>query len=268
VMSALANSDVPVPRMLALCEDDAVIGSLFYVMEWMDGRIFWDSTLPDMTPAERGEIYAAMNRAVAQLHDVDPAACGLSDYGRVEGFMPRQIKRWTAQYRASETHRIEAMEQLIDWLPPRAPADPDRAYIFHGDLRMNNMIFHPTEPRVLAILDWELSTLGDPMADLAYHAMTWRTPAEIWGLGDVPLAQLGIPDEASYLRDYFAARGGEVPANWNFYLAFGLFRVASILQGIAMRARDGNASSTEAEKMGALAGPVAEIGWRIASTGD
>lgn len=267
VLSALEGSPVPAPVPLALCEDPDVLGAAFYVMEHVTGRLFYDQTLPGMTPFERGQIYAGMNEAVAALHGVDPAAVGLADFGRAEGFIERQISTWTRQYRASEGHRIEAMESLIAWLPANLPV-PQPARIFHGDLRLDNMIFHPTEPRVIAMLDWELSTIGDPFADFAYHMMVWRVPAALFrGLAGIDLAATGIPGEERYIRLYCERTGRKELPSWNFYLAFSLFRVAAILQGVWRRAVDGQASASDALEVGAKAGDLAAIGWRIAQEG-
>ncbi|RYD92683.1 MAG: phosphotransferase family protein [Sphingomonadales bacterium] len=268
VMRGLAGSDVPVPRALALCEDVSLLGAAFYVMEFVDGRIFYDQRLPDMSAAERAALFDAMNDAVARLHRVDPAEVGLGDYGRSEGFVARQVELWTKQYRATEGQRIAAMEGLIDWLPRHIPPEqPGR--IFHGDLRLDNMVFHPTEPRVIALLDWELSTLGDPLADFAYHAMVWRVGADLFrGFGDLDRAALGIPEEADYVARYCERVGRGAIPDWDFYLAFSLFRLAAILQGVWKRAQDGQASSSDAAEVGARARPLAEIGWRVASGSD
>jgi aminoglycoside phosphotransferase (APT) family kinase protein len=265
VMAALDGSGVPVPKMFAFCDDAGVIGAAFYVMERVEGRIFWDPSFPGHSPAERAAFFDAMNQTVAALHRLKPQDVGLGDYGRPEGFMARQVRRWTEQFRAAQTHEIPAMDQLMVWLAERVPADPAQPRVFHGDLRLDNMIFHPTEPRVLALLDWELSTLGDPMADLAYHVMTWRIPARLFrGLGGFDLRDLGIPAERDYLDAYLRRTGAEPPQNWTFYLAFSLFRIAAILQGVAKRAQDGNASNKDAADVGARAAPLAELGWQIA----
>lgn len=264
VLKALAGSGVPVPRVFALCEDAAVLGAVFFIMEFVEGRSFYDQRLPGLAPAERGAIFDAMNDAVAKLHGIDPAAVGLSGYGRPEHFIARQVETWTRQYRASEGATIPAMENLIGWLPRNLPP-PQSPAIFHGDLRIDNMIFHATEPRVVAILDWELSTLGDPIADFAYNCMFWRIGAALFrGFAGLDLAALGIPSEAAYVRRYCARTGrGELP-HFAFYLAFSLFRMAAILQGVWRRAQDGNASAADAAEVGAKAGPLAAIGWDIA----
>ncbi|NEX63692.1 phosphotransferase [Noviherbaspirillum galbum] len=264
VISALRDSGVPVARTYCLCEDSAVIGTPFYVMEFVGGRVLWDPTLPGMQPSERAAIYDDMNRVIAALHGIDPAAVGLGDFGRPGNFFERQIARWTKQYRASETETIDAMESLIGWLPANIPQSEETA-IVHGDLRLDNLIFHPAEPRIVAMLDWELSTLGHPLADFAYHALTWRLSAdEFRGMRGADLASLGIPGEQAYLGQYCRRTGrAAVPqAEWNFYLAYSMFRLAAILQGILKRAHDGNASSAQAFETGRKARAIAEAGWR------
>ncbi len=264
VMAALAGSGVPVPRMHALCEDPAVIGSPFFVMDFVEGRVFADPALPGLANAQRGAIYDEMNRVIAALHGVDLQAAGLADYGRPQNYLARQIDRWTRQYRASETERIDAMERLIDWLPAHRP-EGDETALVHGDFRIDNLIFHPTEPRVLAVLDWELSTLGHPLVDLAYHGMAWRvTPAEFRGMKGHDLAALGIPSEDAYLADYSRRTGRAELPHWDYYLAFNMFRMAAILQGILARALQGSAASDDAERTGQQTRPMAEAGWREA----
>ena len=271
VISALAGSDVPVARAHALCTDETVIGTMFYVMDHVAGRIFWDPALPELDNADRTAVFDEMNRAIAALHSVDYAARGLGDYGKPGNYFERQVARWTQQYHAAQAiaaEPIEAMDRLIDWLPAHIPPGNDTA-IVHGDFRLDNVIFHPTEPRILAVLDWELSTLGHPMADFAYHCMAWHMPpAKMRGLVGVDCAALGIPSEADYVAQY-CQRTGRAPvpaAEWNYYLAFNMFRLASIAQGIAARARQGNAASAQAVEMGRMARPVAETGWRLATT--
>ena len=268
VIAALQGSGVPVASALGLCEDAGVIGTPFYVMGFVEGRILWDPALPGLERAERAPLYEAMNETVAALHRVDPAAVGLADYGRPAEFFTRQIGRWTRQYQAcmagASLEPIPAMDRLIDWLPAHVPPG-EETRLFHGDLRLDNMIFHPTEPRVLAVLDWELSTLGHPLADFAYHALPWRLTAQQFrGMAGQDLAALGIPGEQAYLQAYCrrVGRGPLDPAHWEFYLAYSMFRLAAILQGIARRARDGTASSSQARETGALARPVAETAWR------
>ena len=262
IMRALAGSGVPVPRVFALCEDPAVIGTAFFLMEYVQGRVFWDATLPGVDRAERGALYDELNRVIAALHAVDYAAVGLSDFGRPGNYLRRQIDRWTRQYRAAATEPMDAMERLIEWLPAHIPAS-DETTVVHGDYRIDNVIFHPTEPRILAVLDWELSTLGHPLADFAYHVMTWRVTAdEFRGIQGVDLEQLGIPAEAAYVEAYCKRTGRAGIEDWDYYLAFNMFRMASILQGILARAIQGNATSSEALATGQRARPMAQAGWR------
>ena len=271
VMSALADTDVPVPRMHLLCEDESVIGRAFYVMEFIEGRVLWDQSLPAFDRAGRAEIYDEMNRVIAALHNVDVAEA-LASYGRHDHYIERQIARWTKQYQASITQPIEAMDRLIEWLPAHLPAsarDNSRVSIVHGDYRLDNLVFHPTEPRVVAVLDWELSTLGHPLADFSYHCMSWHIPpGSFRGIGGLDHVALGIPTEKDYVRRYCERTGRADPdavmADWNFYLAYNLFRIAGILQGIAKRVETGTASSAQAQKSAAGARPLAEMGWRIA----
>ena len=267
VMTALARSDVPVPKTYGLCEDEGVIGSTFFVMEFVDGRIWWDGTLPGMQPAERHAIYSEMNRVIAALHRVDFNAVGLGDYGKPGNYFERQIGRWTKQYRASETETIEAMDRLIEWLPANIPPGEETSLV-HGDFRLDNTIFHPTEPRIIAVLDWELSTLGHPLADFAYHCMSWHIEqgGPFRGLGHIDHAAFGIPTEAEYVAMY-CKRLGHAPIDpraWNFYLAYNLFRAAGITQGIMKRVQEGTAASLFAVEAGKKARPMAERGWEFA----
>jgi aminoglycoside phosphotransferase (APT) family kinase protein len=272
VMKALASHGVPVPAMLALCEDESVIGRAFYVMGFVDGRVLWNQSLPDASKAERGAIYDEMNRVIAALHKVDVVAAGLADYGKPGNYFERQIGRWSKQYVASITQPIEAMDRLIDWLPAHMPAgsrDESKVSVVHGDYRLDNLVFHPTEPRVLAILDWELSTLGHPLADFSYHCMAWHIPPGAFrGIGGLDHAALGIPPESEYVRRYCERTGFTTPEalarDWNFYLAYNLFRMAAILQGIAKGVEDGTASSAQARQAAAGARPLAELGWQFA----
>ena len=262
IMRALADSGVPVPKVFALCEDPSIIGTAFFLMEYVQGRVFWDATLPGVTPAERGALYDELNRVIAALHAVDYTAVGLADYGRPGNYLGRQIDRWARQYRAAATEPMDAMERLIEWLPAHIPAS-DETTVVHGDYRIDNVIFHPTEPHILAVLDWELSTLGHPLADFAYHVMTWRvSPDEFRGIKGADLAQLGIPDEAAYVDAYCRRTGRGQIADWDYYLAFNMFRMSAILQGILARALQGNATSSEALATGQRARPMAEAGWR------
>ena len=265
VTRALAATEVPVARVHALCEDPSLIGTAFYVMDCVDGRILWDPTLPGMSVPDRAAHYDELNRVIAALHRVDPAAIGLADYGKPGHYIERQVARWTRQYRASETERIEAADALIDWLPRHVPLASE-ARIVHGDYRLDNVIFHPTEPRILAVLDWELSTLGDPLADFAYHGMRWHLPPP-GGLGGADLAVLGIPSEAEYLRRYLERVGTSRepnPDEWTYYLVFNMFRLVGILQGVTARALQGNASSAQAIETGKRTRPLAEQAWALA----
>ena len=272
VMSGLAGSDVPVPKMLCLCEDESVIGRAFYLMEFMNGRIFWDQSLPDMTPDARGAIYNEMNRVMAALHTVDFTARGLAAYGKPGNYFERQIGRWSKQYMASITQPIVEMDQLMVWLPEHIPAmarDPAMVSIVHGDYRLDNLMFHPTEPRVIAVLDWELSTLGHPLADFSYHCMGWHiAPGAFRGIGGLDLASLGIPLEADYIRQYCErtriASPEQLAQDWNFYLAYNLFRMAAILQGIGKRVEAGTAASAQAVSAAAGARPLAQLAWQFA----
>ncbi|NHL00485.1 phosphotransferase [Rubrivivax benzoatilyticus] len=273
VMQALAATEVPVPRMVALCEDESVIGRAFYLMGFVEGRVFWEQSLPGMTPAERAAIYDESNRVIAALHRVDVAAAGLADYGRPGSYFERQIARWSKQYQASVTEPIAEMDRLIDWLPAHLPAsarDETQVSVVHGDFRLDNLVFAPDAPRVVAVLDWELSTLGHPLADFSYHCMAWHIPPGTFrGIGGLDLAALGIPTEAEYVRRYAERTGRADPdtlmADWDFYLAYNLFRLASITQGIAKRVVDGTASSAQAKATGAATRPLAEMAWLFAS---
>jgi aminoglycoside phosphotransferase (APT) family kinase protein len=264
VITALAQAGFPVPRTHFLCEDESVIGRAFYVMDYVEGRVLWDQSLPGMSRSGRAAVYDEMNRVIAALHAVDHLRAGLADFGRPGNYFERQIARWSKQYRASETERIDAMDRLIDWLPAHVPPG-DETGIVHGDFRMDNLIFHPSEPRILAVLDWELSTLGHPLADFSYHCMSWHIPpGKFRGIAGLDLEALGIPREADYIRSYCARCGRGGMENWNFYLAYNLFRIAAILQGVAKRALEGTASSAEAQDAGSRARPLAELGWKYA----
>jgi aminoglycoside phosphotransferase (APT) family kinase protein len=269
VISALRGTEVPVARAYHLCKDRGVIGRMFYVMSFEQGRIFWDPALPELDKGQRAGIYDEVNRVLAALHDVDFEALSLGDYGHPGNYFERQISRWSKQYRASETKTIKAMDQLMDWLPANLPADDGKVSLIHGDYRLDNIIFHPSETRALALLDWELSTLGHPYADLAYQCMQLRLgqDAVISGLGDVDRNALGIPSEKAYVAQYCERRGLDGIPNWNFYLAFGFFRFAAILQGVLKRAIDGNASSPKAFDYGALAPTLATMAVELIQQG-
>ena len=275
VMSGLQGTDVPVPRMYVLCEDESVIGRAFYIMEFMQGRVLWDQSLPGMQPAERAAIYNESNRVIAALHSVKFAERGLASYGKPGNYFERQIGRWSKQYVASITQPIDEMDKLMAWLPANMPAsarDENRVSIVHGDFRLDNLMFHPTEPRVIAVLDWELSTLGHPLADFSYHCMAWHIqPGQFRGIGGLDLPALGIPSEQEYIRLYCERTGlatpEELAADWNFYLAYNLFRLAAILQGIAKRVEMGTASSAQAKASGEGARPLAQLAWSFAQRG-
>ncbi len=272
VMRGLGGTPVPVPRMYCLCEDESVIGRAFYIMEFMAGRVLWDQSLPGMSPAQRGEIYDEMNRVIAALHTVKFADQGLAGYGKPGNYFDRQIGRWSKQYLASVTQPIPEMDRLIEWLPASIPAvarDEHLVSIVHGDFRLDNLMFHADEPRVIAVLDWELSTLGHPLADFSYHCMAWHIPTSLSrGIGGLDLGALGIPSEAQYIRRYCERTGLATPeslrSDWNFFLAYNMFRIAAILQGIAKRVEAGTASSAQAVSSGAGARPMAELAWRFA----
>ena len=268
VMKALRGGDVPVPRMFAYCEDESIVGTPFYLMEFLEGRVLLDQSLPGMEPTERGAIYREMNRVIAALHNVDYEAAGLASYGKPGNYFARQITRWSRQCRWSTLPVNEAMQKLMEWLPEHIPAG-DETTLVHGDYRLDNLVFHPTEPRVIGVLDWELSTLGHPLADLSYQCMSWRIPPVLWrGIAGLDLAALGIPSEAEYVAMYEKATGRNPAEHWDFYLAYNLFRMASILHGIAQRAADGNAAADDAVETGRKAGPLAELGWQCAQRYD
>ena len=259
VMQALAGTPVPVPRMLALAEEgESPLGRAFFVMEHLEGRVFWDPALPELSPAARGRVYDAMNRVLADLHGLDPAALGLGDFGKPGNYFARQTARWAGQYRASAAAPRPQMERLIAWLEANMVEDDGLSALVHGDYRLDNMMFSEDGSEVLGLLDWELSTLGHPLADLAYQCMQWRLPHEggMRGLGGLDRAALGLPDEAAYLAAYAARRGIEVPRNWPFYLAFAFFRLAAILEGVVARARAGNAANPERARAYEAAIPV------------
>ncbi len=245
VLKALEGTGFPAPRALALCEDEGVAGTPFYLMAHVEGRIFWDPALPDLPREERGKIFDAMNEGLARLHAVDVAATGLSDFGKPGSYFSRQLQRWTEQYRASETDRIEDMERLIAWLGPHVPPDDGRVALVHGDWRIDNMIFDARSPRLLAVLDWELSTLGHPFSDLAYQCMFWRMPKTSGGLGLIDRTAAGLPTEAEYVEAYRRRAGLDRIPDWTFLIAFSFFRIIAIAQGVYKRALDGNASNPE-----------------------
>ena len=272
VMQALHGTGVPVPRMLGLCEDESIIGRAFYTMEFVEGRVFWDQSLPGSSAQERAAIYDAMNDTISRLHSVAYAERGLSDFGRTGNYFERQIGRWSTQYAASVTEPLHDMDQLIAWLPAHIPAMARAEHmtrIVHGDFRLDNLVFYPTQPKVVAVLDWELSTLGHPLADFSYHAMAWNiAPGDFRGIHGLDLQTLGIPDQSSYMARYCERTGlvslKDLQADWNFYMAYNLFRMAAILQGIAKRVEMGTAASPQALQAAAGAKPLARLGWQFA----
>lgn len=264
IMSALAKTDVPVPKMVALCQDPSIIGTDFYVMEYLEGRIFRDPQLPDIAPKERAAIYDSMNDVMARLHKVDFNAIGLGDYGRPGNYFERQISRFITQYRAAQTDQIPEMEQLIEWMPTHIPVE-NSVSIAHGDYRLENTMFHATEPRMIAVLDWELSTIGHPLADVAYNCMGYHVmnPRQ-GGLVGLDYAATGIPAEKDYVAAYCKRTGRGTIENWTFYLSFSVFRLASISQGVYKRGLDGNASSENAATFGNSCQFLAQHAWRLA----
>ena len=258
--------------MHVLCEDESVIGRAFYVMEFVQGRVLWDQTLPDLSNAQRAGIYDEMNRVISALHKVAYKECGLADFGKPGNYFERQIGRWSKQYVASETQSIAEMNNLMQWLPANMPAsalDASKVSIVHGDYRLDNLMFHPTDNKVMAVLDWELSTIGHPLADFSYHCMAWHIPPGTFrGIGGVDVAAIGIPTESEYIHKYCDRTGLATPndlkTDWNFYLAYNMFRIAAILQGIAKRVEAGTASSEQAKTSGAGARPMAELAWKFA----
>ena len=262
VIDALANTDVPVPKAIHLCTDPDVIGAMFYIMEYKQGRILWKSALPEISDnATRTAMYNEMNRVMAALHNVDVDAVGLGDYGKPGNYFERQVQRWSKQYRAAETEHIQELEDLMEWLHANIPEDDGQISLVHGDFRLDNLMFDPDKPEVIAVLDWELSTLGHPFADLAYQCMQLRLPSDMGhapGLGGLDRTKLGIPDEQTYIAEYCRRRGIEPIDNWPFYLAFSFFRLASIVQGVVKRAKQGNASNAKAASLEAMMRPLAQ----------
>lgn len=265
VMGALKGSDVPVPAMLAYCDDAEILGTPFYVMAFLEGRVLMDQSLPGWTASDRAVLYDDINRVIAALHAVDHRHQGLEGFGKEGRYVQRQIERWTKQTLASTVPVPPALAKLMQWLPDNLPEGDDETTLIHGDFRLDNLILHPTEPRVIGVLDWELSTLGHPMSDFAYHVMSWRIAPSLWrGIGGLDLVALGIPTEADYVRRYAVRTGRDPLRHWAFYLAFSLFRMSAILHGIAQRAADGTATSVDAVDTGRKAGPLAELGWACA----
>ncbi|MEI6893541.1 MAG: phosphotransferase [Colwellia sp.] len=263
VLTALQNSNVPVAKVFHLCTDKNVMGSMFYLMEFCDGQVHWDASLKDVDSNEkRTSMYDVMNKTLVALHSIDINACGLSDYGRASNYFERQLNRWTAQYKASEQQKNSAMDELMNWLFVNLPEDDGRVSLVHGDFRLDNMMFNKQTSEIIAVLDWELSTLGHPFADLAYQCMQLRMPqgmGSIDGLKGIDRASLGIPNEEQYVASYCQRMGIEKIDNWTFCLAFSFFKLAAIAQGVAKRALQGNASNLQASKVGAFVGPLAKM---------
>ena len=264
VMGALQGTGVPVPRMLAYCGDAAILGTPFYLMEFLEGRVLMDQSLPGMDTQQRGAIYDEMNRVIGDLHALDYQSLGLGDFGKAGDYFARQIARWSRQTQSSTLPVPDAMRRLMDWLPQHLPAG-DATALVHGDYRLDNLVFHATEPRVIGVLDWELSTLGHPLADFSYQCMAWHIPSTVWrGIAELDLKALGIPQEADYVRRYAERTGRDAAEHWDFYMAYNLFRMAAILHGVAQRAAAGNANAADAFETGAKAAPLAELGWHRA----
>jgi len=267
VISALHAADFPVPRPYVLCEDEEIVGTMFFIMEFVEGRIFWELDLPGSDPEERSAIYDNLGETIAQLHNFEHEKIGLGDYGKPGNYFARQISRWSKQYYASEITKLDNMDKLINWLPENIPVD-ESAAVVHGDFRLDNLIVHPTEPRIIAVLDWELSTIGHPLGDFTYHLMAWQTP-EIGigssGLLGKDLSALGIPSEDEYVASYCERTNrADGIHNRDFYSAYNFFRIAAILQGIAGRVRDGTAASAHAERAGKAVPPLVDMGWEYA----
>lgn len=265
IISALYPTGFPVAKPYLLCEDDSIIGTMFYVMDCVEGRIYWGPLLPDQTPKQRGEIYDAMNETLARLHNLDYLKLGLEDYGKPGNYIARQISRWTKQYQLSETQTVPEMNRLIEWLPEHLPPG-ERTSIVHGDYRLDNMVLHPTEPKVLAVLDWELSTIGDPLADFTYHLMQWQMPqggssAGTTSLLGHDLKAMGIPELDEYVAMYWSRTGRHEKPNMDYYAAYNFFKLAGILQGIIGRVRDGTAANTNASANPDTVRALAVAGW-------
>ncbi len=264
VISALNKTNVPTPRAYALCEDDSVVGTAFYIMEYCDGRVLWDPLLPEVPKEGRAAIHRATFEVLARLHSVDYKALGLADFGRPGSYVARQISRWGKQYKASETEKIDSMDRLLDWLPQHLPS-ADETVLVHGDYRLDNMVFHASAPEILGVIDWEISTLGDPLAELSYVCMMWRTPKDWGGLLGHDLQALGLPTEREMVGYYceLAQRRPPEPTLWEFYMAYNLFRVSCIRQGVYARSLDGTASNVRAADSGKLVRPAADLAWQL-----
>ena len=261
VMKALANTDVPVPQMLAYCEDESIIGTAFFIMEYLDGRVFVDQSLPGLHPKQRQQVYEQMNQTISAIHRLDYVSLGLENFGKPGNYFARQITRWSRQVREANIAIPNSLNRLMDWLPEHIPAE-DETSLIHGDFRMDNLIFHKTDLRIIGVLDWELSTLGSPLADFAYQCMAWRISPTLWrGIQGLDLAALGIPNESEYIALYEKQVGRSISEHWPFLMAYNLFRISAILHGISKRAMDGNANASDAIENGAKAGALADLGW-------
>jgi len=261
VMKALAGTDVPVPQMLAYCEDESIIGTAFFIMEYLDGRVFVDQSLPDISANDRRKIYEEMNRTISAIHRLGYALLGLETFGKPGNYFARQIARWSRQVREASIAIPDSLNKLMDWLPEHIPAG-DETSLIHGDFRMDNLIFHKTDLRIIGVLDWELSTLGNPLADFAYQCMAWRIAPSLWrGIQGLDLLALGIPSESEYIAMYEKQVGRSISEHWPFLMAYNLFRISAILHGITKRAMDGNANASDAIENGAKAGALADLGW-------
>ncbi|WP_183986405.1 phosphotransferase family protein [Sphingomonas jinjuensis] len=268
VQQALKDSDVPVAEMILFCEDESILGEAFYLMEHVPGRVFTDRLLGGCSVAERAAIYDSMNQVLAALHNIDFRSVGLEGFGRADTYVARQVSRWSRNYRASQVRDLPVMQEVITWLEAHVPAD-DQTTIVHGDYRIGNLVFHPAEPRVVAVLDWELSTIGHPLADLAYNCLPWRLPTSTQrGFADEDFRALGIPSEADYVEAYRRRRGGSLGGDWRYFLTFAMFRSAAILAGVYRRALDGNASDARGLMVGQLFETIAHHAWETASDGE
>ena len=264
VMKALAATDVPVPQMLAYCDDESIIGTAFFIMEYLDGRVFTDQSLPGLAASERYQIYEQMNRTISAIHRLDYVSLGLETFGKPGNYFSRQITRWSRQVREANIAVPDSLNKLMDWLPEHIPAE-DETSLIHGDFRMDNLIFHKTDLRIIGVLDWELSTLGNPLADFAYQCMAWRIPPTLWrGIQGLDLIALGIPSESEYIAMYESQIGRPIVERWPFLMAYNLFRISAILHGITKRAMDGNANASDAIENGEKAGALADLGWACA----
>ena len=264
VMKALAATDVPVPQMLAYCDDESIIGTAFFIMEYLDGRVFADQSLPGLAASERWQIYEQMNHTISAIHRLDYVSLGLETFGKPGNYFARQIARWSRQVREANIAIPDSLNKLMDWLPEHIPAE-DETSLIHGDFRMDNLIFHKTDLRIIGVLDWELSTLGNPLADFAYQCMAWRIPPTLWrGIQGLDLLALGIPSESEYIAMYEKQIGRPIVEHWPFLMAYNLFRISAILHGITKRAMDGNANASDAIENGEKAGALADLGWACA----